>query len=65
LKARVVDQHGKPVPGAEPDEVVVDARGNTVDGKHRLRITPGANEERALTLWLLTFDQPLALYAPA
>ncbi len=65
LKARVVDQHGKHVPGAEADEVVVDGAGNTIDGSHRIRIAAGAAEERPLTLWLLAFDQPLALYAPA
>lgn len=65
LKARVVDRHGKRVPGAKAEQVVVNARGNAVDGKHRVRITPGAQEERALTLWLLRFELPLALYAPA
>ena len=68
LKARVFDEHGCEVKDAAAVDFVVDASGKTISGGkpgHRIRIARGADRERPLTLWLVSFDQPLALYAPA
>ena len=53
---------------AASEDFVVDANGKAVSGGQpgqRIRIAQGSNKERPLTLWLVRFDQPLALYAPA
>ncbi len=68
LKARVLNRHGALVSGADVEEVEVDKAGKIVKGAQagdQIRIVPGPKQERAMTLWLLRFDQPLALYAPA
>ena len=67
LKARVFDQHGRAVKDAAAEDFVVDANGEAISGGkpgQRIRIAQGSDEERPLTLWLVRFDQPLALYAP-
>jgi hypothetical protein len=63
MKTRMFDAAGAELAHIDVTEVQVDAHGAIVDGAAAddvIRVAPVAQEERALTLWLLRFSQPLA-----
>ena len=65
LKTRVFDAQGAEREDADVTEFKVDAGGKIVEGADptdTVRIGRGKQAERPLTLWLLSFGQPLASY---
>ena len=65
LKTRVFDAQGAEREHADVTQVQVDAEGAIVDGTDptdTVRIGRGEAKERALTLWLLSFERALASY---
>lgn len=65
LKTRLYDASGVEINHADVTEIDVDEKGEIVAGAaatDTIRIAPGAGHERPLTLWLLSFKQPLASF---
>jgi len=63
MKTRMFDAAGAELKHADVTQVDVDAAGAIVAGAASdaaIRVAPVAHKERALTLWLLRFSQPLA-----
>ena len=65
MKTRVFDADGKELAEANVTGFEVDTQGNIVAGSaatDRVRVARGSDCERPLSLWLLSFTQPLASY---
>jgi hypothetical protein len=65
MKTRVFDAAGNELAHADVTTFEVDAQGRIVAGSaasDTVRVAPGADRERPLSLWLLRFAQPLASY---
>ncbi len=68
MKTRVYDAGGEELTEADVTGFEVDASGKIVKGSAAdavVRVARGADRERPLSLWLLSFDQPLAAYDAA
>lgn len=68
MQTRVYDAAGKELPDADVTAFEVDGAGAIVAGSAAgasVRVARGADRERPLSLWMLSFAQPLAAYAPS
>lgn len=66
MQTRVFDAAGKELVGADVTAFEVDGDGKIVAGSaasNSVRVARGAERDRALSLWMLSFGQPLAAYA--
>jgi hypothetical protein len=65
MKTGVFDAAGAQLPQADVSKFEVDASGAIVTGSAAtdvIRVVRGADQERALCLWMIRFEQPLAHY---